>query len=74
MKEATGELNMTVIVVVALTAVAAVFYLWIWPSIQVSIARNTCKSSCGENASGCESITTTTIKEEGFDATAYCNK
>ena len=34
MKEATGELNMTVITVVAIAAVAAFFYAFVWPSIQ----------------------------------------
>lgn len=37
MKEATGELNMTVVTVVAIAAVAAFFYAFIWPSIQVNI-------------------------------------
>lgn len=38
MKEATGELNMTVITVVAIAAVAAFFYAFIWPSIKTTIA------------------------------------
>jgi len=37
MKEATGELNMTVITVVAIAAVAAIFYAFIWPSIKTTI-------------------------------------
>ena len=37
MKEATGELNMTVITVVAIGAVAAFFYAFIWPSIKTTI-------------------------------------
>ena len=37
MKEATGELNMTVITVVAIAAVGAFFYAFIWPAIQNSI-------------------------------------
>lgn len=44
MKEATGELNMTVITVVAIAAVAAFFYAFVWPAIQSSIKNNTCKS------------------------------
>ena len=36
MKEATGELNMTVITVIAIAAIGAI--LWaLWPSIQQSI-------------------------------------
>lgn len=41
MKEATGELNMTVITVVAIAAVAAFFYAFVWPAIQNTIERNT---------------------------------
>jgi hypothetical protein len=40
MKEATGELNMTVITIVAIAALAAFFYLVIWPNIQNSMALN----------------------------------
>ena len=41
MKEATGELNMTVVTVVAIAAVAAFFYAFVWPGIKSSIERNT---------------------------------
>lgn len=41
MKEATGELNMTVITVVAIAAVAAFFYAFVWPSIKASITAST---------------------------------
>ena len=37
MKEATGELNMTVVTVVAIAAVAAFFYAFIWPGIKNTI-------------------------------------
>lgn len=33
MKEATGELNITVITVVAIAAIARLFYTLIWPMI-----------------------------------------
>ncbi len=46
MKEATGELNMTVVTVVAIAAVGAFFYAVIWPGIKTSLARNTCKNMC----------------------------
>ena len=51
MKEATGELNMTVITVVAIAAVAGIFYAFVWPNIQTSIKRKTCEANCpgGEN-------------------------
>ena len=45
MKEATGELNMTVITVVAIAAVAAFFYAFVWPSIQASLALTTACNS-----------------------------
>lgn len=47
MKEATGELNMTVITVVAIAAVGAFFYAFVWPSIQNSISLNTACSAAG---------------------------
>ncbi len=44
MKEASGELNMTVITIVAIAAVGALFYVFVWPMIQTSIASQTCKT------------------------------
>lgn len=44
MKEATGELNMTVITVIAIAAIAALFYAFVWPMIQRSIVDRTCKT------------------------------
>ena len=41
MKEATGELNLTVITIVAIAAIAALFYIFVWPSISNSIKLNT---------------------------------
>lgn len=50
MKEATGELNMTVITVVAIAAVAAFFYAFIWPGIRNSINASTyCSMAICEN-------------------------
>lgn len=49
MKEATGELNMTVITVVAIAAVGAFFYAFIWPGIQSSLAMNNCKNVCPQD-------------------------
>lgn len=46
MKEATGELNMTVVTVVAIAAIAAFFYVFIWPSMQSSmILTSACNAS-----------------------------
>lgn len=44
MKEATGELNMTVVTIVAIAAVALLFYVFLWPTIQKSIVNQTCKT------------------------------
>ena len=41
MKEATGELNMTVITVIAIAAIAALFYAFVWPMIQITIVQQT---------------------------------
>lgn len=41
MKEATGELNMTVITVVAIAAVGLLFTVFVWPNIQANLALNT---------------------------------
>jgi len=71
MKEATGELNMTVVTVVAIAAVAAFFYAFIWPSIKVNIlnstkcatavnctcAGNTCKCQYSEDGSTYQEVT-----------------
>ena len=44
MKEATGELNMTVIVIIAIAAVLALFWAFLWPAISSGLKGNTCKS------------------------------
>ena len=49
MKEATGELNMTVITVVAIAAVAAFFYAFVWPSIRASLILTTACNSVSAN-------------------------
>ena len=48
MKEATGELNMTVITMVAIAAAAALFYAFVWPNIQNSLqAHSVCSNGAG---------------------------
>lgn len=51
MKEATGELNMTVITVIAIAAVGALFYAFVWPMIQRTIVQQTC-NTYGTTADG----------------------
>lgn len=52
MKEATGELNMTVVTIIAIGAVIA-FFWFMWPSIKNTIS-NTWNSAAGnENTQTC---------------------
>ena len=73
MKEASGELNMTVVTVVAIAAVAAFFYAFVWPSVKTSITSATkcssaiCPSNCQANqACAC------TYYEGSAPTTVYC--
>ncbi len=47
MKEATGELNMTVVTIVAIGALVAFFYFIIWPAIQTGMTLQSACSSAG---------------------------
>lgn len=82
MKEATGELNMTVVTVVAIAAVGAFFYAFVWPSIQAGLMRNTCANICAEGETtgatknsdgtytcGCPKGTDITINKDGTEVT-----
>ena len=51
MKEATGELNMTVVIVLAVAALAAFFYVIIWPLISNNFVSN---SKCSEATCQCK--------------------
>ena len=49
MKEATGELNMTVVTIVAIAALLAFFYLVIWPNLQTGMALSSaCSAANGQ--------------------------
>ena len=73
MKEATGELNMTVVTVVAIAAVGAFFYAFVWPSIKSSITSATkcsaaiCPSTCTSGVCECQYV-----DEEGNTETVKC--
>ena len=72
MKEATGELNMTVVTVVAIAAVAAFFYAFIWPSIQNSIEQSTkCSNVTNCDCSG-KTCKCTYIGEDGEEENITC--
>ena len=65
MKEATGELNMTVVTVVAIAAVAAFFYAFVWPGIKSSITNSTkCANAVNCTCTG-DTCTCNPIKEDG---------
>lgn len=66
MKEAVGELNMTVIVVIAIAAIAGLFYVFVWPMIQTAIVDNTC-STFGEEYQAVKS-------SQGSETIWYCCK
>lgn len=70
MKEATGELNITVITVVAIAAIAAFFYAFIWPSIKANLNRQTlCASAyqCNEKRTVCKAL-----DQNGDETTINC--
>ncbi len=55
MKDATGELSMTAVAVVAIAAISVVFSTMIWPTIRANILRSTYCSqafSCQESGDG----------------------
>lgn len=75
MKEATGELNMTVITVVAIAAIAALFTVFILPSIQANIMLSTACSNIDAdgNYDGYGSSNTASQTCNNFTCTAVYN-
>ena len=51
MKEATGELNMTLVIVLAVAALAAFFYTVIWPAISNNFHSN---AKCSDAICDCK--------------------
>ena len=49
MKEATGELNMTAVTLIAIAAVGALFYFAIWPIVQLGLASRACAAAYGKD-------------------------
>ena len=65
MKEASGELSMTAITVVAIAAIGGVFTALVWPQIKVNILNQTkCSNKFNCECSGTES----TCKCKYYDA------
>lgn len=77
MKEATGELNMTVITVVAIAAVGAFFYAFVWPQIKNSIEANTyCATASCSNCTvdgSKQKCNCTAEKSDGTTWTGTCS-
>ena len=77
MKEATGELNMTVVTVVAIAAVGAFFYAFIWPGIQQSIKQSTyCSAAygCDKEHKECKYRDSDGEEQTGLDCSSYLDK
>lgn len=74
MKEATGELNMTVVTVVAIAAIAAFFYAFVWPAIKSSINSSTkCADAiCPKSCSGNKTCDCVYINEDGTEGNVKC--
>jgi hypothetical protein len=73
MKEASGELSMTAIAVVAIAAIGVVFTTLVWPSIKSTITRNTYCSqtiSCDNCSNGV--CTCTYLTDDGSTGTVQC--
>ena len=77
MKEATGELNMTVVTVVAIAAIAALFTIFIMPQIQANIAMQTACSNIDADGNYDGNVGNTTgntnISCTNFNCTATYN-
>ena len=74
MKEATGELNMTVITVVAVAAIAAFFYAFVWPNLKNNItnAQKCANAICPDTCQAGKACKCTYINESGQGATVNC--
>ena len=83
MKEATGELNMTVVTIAAVAVLLAFFYMVIWPNLQAGMALSSaCSAANGLNYSvtnedgstiNCSNSSCTYISTSGKQSTRSCN-
>lgn len=64
MKEATGELNMTIVIVVIVASLAAFFYTIVWPLISDNFDKN---AKCSNAVCICPRGQENTCLEEGAD-------
>ena len=66
MKEATGELNMTVVTLIAIAAIGAIFYFVVWPLIQRQLVNQTCRTTYGPDW---HALAGTGTRDDGTQAT-----
>ena len=74
MKDATGELSMTAVAVVAIAGIAGLFTTFVWPQIRTNIQNNTrCSQaiSC-ECTAGSPTCSCTYLREDGTPDDVTC--
>ena len=79
MKETTGELNLTLIAVIAIAILVAFFYFAIWPSLDDNFKANSncsravCTNPCKEGENSCpEMQELVKCKIKDSDVEVYC--
>ena len=74
MKEATGELNMTIVVITLVGLLMAFFFYTVWPMIKFNFVSNTncSKAICEPCADGTNTCKTKTCHVEGESETFEC--
>lgn len=66
MKEATGELNLTLITIVALAAIGGIFITFVWPQIQNNLeARTHCSGAICPGCTGTQTKQTCEYDKDG---------
>ena len=68
MKEATGELNMAVVVAIAIGILAVFFFSYIWPILDGNFERN---AQCDKAACNCSEETR--VGENGVEYCTECS-
>jgi len=75
MKDATGELSMTAIAVIAIAAIGVVFTQLVWPAIKANITRSAkCSEAyaCGKPDKDTGLLTCSYLDENGNAQTVSC--
>ena len=74
MKEATGELNMTVVVLTLVGLLSAFFFYTVWPMLRHNFVSETncSKAICEPCSDGTNTCKTKTCKMEGHSGTFQC--